>query len=279
MAMLRKCLFAVKLISTAPNHPHVTGSQNNIDRSTTGDRVPNRLCHRAFKNRDIPLYSFGMFETNARGASNFKFEPPTPQPDTEDNTRPPPQSNEPQSETQPNDYHQAPPRPQGPPHPPTAPPQPSAPPSEMDASHERFNTSRPRATQEQLAADIFATLDHLSFTQCVGSEGAHFHEIKDIPRRYQETWAEAFGNACEEVTTAINTNASELTLERRIKWFFLLPILLLRKPPSAKPIRSTTIKSALSSRLAAWKRQDFISLIVSYEQDVVDANNLNEAHQ
>ena len=149
----------------------------------------------------------------------------------------------------------------------------------MDASHERFNTSRPRATQEQLAADIFATLDHLSFTQCVGSEGAHFHEIKDIPRRYQETWAEAFGNACEEVTTAINTNASELTLERRIKWFFLLPILLLRKPPSAKPIRSTTIKSALSSRLAAWKRQDFISLIVSYEQDVVDANNLNEAHQ
>ena len=280
-------LFAVKLISTAPNNPHVRGSQNNIDRTTTGDRVPNRLCHRAFRNRNIALHSFGTFETNQRGASNFKFESTTPHPDNEDRHRAPP----PSTEAQPDDHPEAPPQhPQEPPHqqeppsqPPTqappAPPQQPAPTSEWDASHQRFRTCGQRASQEQLAEDPFAILDHLSIHQCVGSEGAHFHEIQDIPRRHHEAWAEAVGDACEELTVAINDNASETTLERRIKWVFLLPILLLRKPPSPNTVRSTTIKSALASRLSAWKRRDFASLLVSYEQDVVEANSLTEAHR
>ena len=96
-----------------------------------------------------------------------------------------------------------------------------------------------------------------------------------IPQQNRTLWAETFGEVCENLNDACNPAQSpnnhldsfELILERRIKMFFILPFLILRKSPDKqnRPSMNHTIRQ----RLAQWKSRDYATLIQDYERDVI----------
>ena len=107
-----------------------------------------------------------------------------------------------------------------------------------------------------MAMDQYAILDHIPFSHCIGEAPASFHEAKMIPQSCRVLWAETYGEVCAALADAANPPQPpennrpdfEATLERRIKMFFLIPFLILRKPPDKQntcPI-NTKIKLRLS---------------------------------
>ena len=260
--------FSSKVATKEPNNPHVMGRENNLTRLF--HRNAARRCYRAFRDRNAPTHAFGTFHNVDGHANEFMFDaPPAAEMPPEE---PAAQPDDTRESAQPNQHEV--PQPQ-----PAPAPVPQPPPPTSDASSPFFTNSKERASQELLHQDPLAVVDHFTVRQCVGSESYHFHEARDIPRSLQGAWATALGHACEELTDATNNSQSEDHLLRRVKWFFLLPILILRKPPSGKPVPSVSVKTAMSRRLAMWMRRDFQALIAEYEEDILLLANLNDAHR
>ena len=96
-----------------------------------------------------------------------------------------------------------------------------------------------------------------------------------IPAGCRGQWAECFGEVSDELARLIDDADSTphtdipfpVALERRVKMFFILPFLMLRKPPD--PAVKTSMNQAIRARLASWRSRDFATLIADYESDVV----------
>ena len=140
---------------------------------------------------------------------------------------------------------------------------------------------RTRASPVTLSSDPYAILDHIPFSHCSGEAPACFQEAKMIPQSCRVLWAETFGEVCSALADAANpiqhpenqTNY-ELTLERRVKMFFIIPFLILRKTPD----KSTPcpINNKIKQRLGMWKSRDYSTLIQEYERDVVYIQLMDE---
>ena len=114
--------------------------------------------------------------------------------------------------------------------------------------------ARDPASDAELLRCPRAIVDHLSMAQCAGFAGAAFGEVQSIWRQLQTQWAAAFGEACKAITDALKMpphlqGQNGLDLERAIKWKFLLPILLLRKPPSSSGTRAAALQAIVQRRL------------------------------
>ena len=70
-------------------------------------------------------------------------------------------------------------------------------------------------------------------------------------------------------STHPNKSHGELDLERALKWKFLLPILLLRKPPSNLGTRAKVLQPVVTRRMAMYDAGDFSGLIVDLEKDIL----------
>ena len=106
-----------------------------------------------------------------------------------------------------------------------------------------------------------AVLDHLSMATCAGFEGGSFSEVQEVWRDLAVPWAGAFGDACRAVLEKLRApdageTRGKLDLERTIKWKFLLPSLLLRKPPATKGIRAMELKPIVQRRLNQYDAGD-----------------------
>ena len=60
-------------------------------------------------------------------------------------------------------------------------------------------------------------------------------------------------------------------MERTLKWLLVLPILLLRKPPSNTGTKAKELKSLTYRRLDQHNLNDWRGLVADYEKDVVAA--------
>jgi hypothetical protein len=141
--------------------------------------------------------------------------------------------------------------------------------------------ARERASLEEMLLDPMAVVDHLSVAQCAGINNFTFNECQDIWKSCQIGWAEAFGGACEEVNRAMllphpDDPRNQLALERRIKWKFVLPALLLRKPPSTDGVKARDLEALVKHRLRLHAEGAFDLLIAEYEADCVRAEALRQ---
>ena len=73
-----------------------------------------------------------------------------------------------------------------------------------------------------------------------------------------------------------NESCGELDLERAIKWKFLLPILLLRKPPSTNGTKAKDLRPVVHRRLDQYIVGDWRGLVEDYERDVVLAWSVHD---
>ena len=108
--------------------------------------------------------------------------------------------------------------------------------------------ARESASAMELLCFEYVVVDHLSLTQCAGFAGASFNEVQHIWRDLQVQWAVAYGDGLRAVMEALqsphpNEPRGQLDLERTLDWIFLLPILMLRKPPSANGTDAKDLKS------------------------------------
>ena len=91
---------------------------------------------------------------------------------------------------------------------------------------------RDRATPSDIKDDRFAVLDHISLETCCGMK-KNFFEAKKVPSRFQIEWARVYVIVFRELSEIDNHRERladfNLKLERRIKMFFIVPKLLLRK--------------------------------------------------
>ena len=150
-------------------------------------------------------------------------------------------------------------------------------PDMVNAHDPFFSNVRERATDILLAADPYAIIDHLSWHQCVGCEGAHFFEITNLPSKLHGMWAEGIQHLCSDVADSLDTHKAisestddlDLRLERRLKMFFLFWLLILRKPPSKQSPNGRRTSQLIKARLDAWLDNDWKSLLDKYEEDVV----------
>ena len=114
---------------------------------------------------------------------------------------------------------------------------------------------RQRASDYAIQLDPLVVFDHLDMTQCLGFQGASFQTAQRIEKCHQVAWACIFGYVCGELNRALadtpNTDPeeSEIKLERRVKAYFVIAILILRNPPSSRCIRAKDIKSLMGRRL------------------------------
>ena len=86
---------------------------------------------------------------------------------------------------------------------------------------------------------------------------------------------ECFGEVCNELSKVIaDTNYHlhqdtpfDAALERRIKMFYILLLLILRKLPGK--LITISLNQAIWARLAMWHAKDLLTLIADYERDVL----------
>ena len=79
-------------------------------------------------------------------------------------------------------------------------------------------------------------------------------------------WAGAFGDAYQAITEMLETPdlnepRKQLDLERVIKWKFLLPALLLRKPPLNKGTKASALKPITQRRLHQYDTGNWAGLV------------------
>ena len=132
-----------------------------------------------------------------------------------------------------------------------------------------------------LSLDPYSILDHIPYSHCSGEAPASFHEAKLISQSCRNLWAETFGEVCRELEDAVDPTQGhpnlpdfDLTLERRVKMFFILPFLILRKNPDKSV--ECPMNRLIKLRLALWKSRDYATLIQDYEKDVIFIQTINE---
>ena len=148
-------------------------------------------------------------------------------------------------------------------------------PTEMDGTTDSIPT-RPRASERDIFNDKFAVVDHISLEHCFGGEGASFRYSDCIPRQCRTAWCTAFGQTCEALTEALHVNPNEhgmpasfeLSIERRVKMFYIFPSLILRKPVLENS-SNVPLKKIIKSRLNQWLHHEWSDLIKAFEADMV----------
>ena len=140
--------------------------------------------------------------------------------------------------------------------------------------------ARERATNFELLRCKHAVVDHLPMAHCAGFEGGAFSEVQRVWRDLAVQWAGAFGDACKAIVEQLdaphqNESRGELDLERVIKWKFLLPALILRKPPSNKGTKAADLKPIIQRRLNQHDAGDWVGLVTDYERDVISASHIH----
>ena len=142
--------------------------------------------------------------------------------------------------------------------------------------------TRQKATESELQTNAFAVVDHLPFEQCLGAGGSSFFEVKNIPTRLHQFWAEAFGDTCAEINTLVKfpqTDDYERRLKRRIKMKFLLPFLILRKPPTSSQNKAHSLLPLLAARLNKWDSGEWGKLVSEYEANITASKcQQNKSH-
>ena len=121
---------------------------------------------------------------------------------------------------------------------------------------------RERASDMDIFNDPYAVIDHIPYSHCAGEEGASFQEATHIPQRSRGSWAETFGSICAELGEAsdprnlapLNKEQFEIRLERRVKFFYLIPFLILRKCPDKS--NPSSINRLIRQRLSQWKKKE-----------------------
>ena len=153
------------------------------------------------------------------------------------------------------------------------------PPAEQEYDQYDLPKARERASIMEIFHDKYAVIDHISYAQCLGFDGASFTEMKSIPNNLQVQWAEAFSDACAAVNDQLqaphpNSSRSELQLERRLKWKNILYIIMLRKPPSKSGIKYRDLIPIIRRRFNMYNDGNWRGLVDDYERDVVESNNI-----
>jgi len=119
--------------------------------------------------------------------------------------------------------------------------------------------------------DRFAVIDHISPETCCGMKN-NFFEAKKVPIRFQIEWARVCAIVFRELSEVANEidnhrerlAGSNLKLERRIKMFFILPTLLLRRIKG-----DGKLLSDLRRRFRHWKLNQWKELVEDLEADTV----------
>ena len=70
----------------------------------------------------------------------------------------------------------------------------------------------------------------------------------------------------------------DIKMERAIKLWFLFGLLMFRKPLGAKPVKNFEVKRTLSDRLDLILSKDFVSLVATYEADIVHKKSMPQPH-
>lgn len=89
------------------------------------------------------------------------------------------------------------------------------PPSEQEFDQYSLPKARERASAMEIFHDKYAVVDHLSYSQCLGFDGASFTELKSIPNNLQVPWAEALSDAFAAVNDHLqpaNTSPQLITI-------------------------------------------------------------------
>ena len=140
---------------------------------------------------------------------------------------------------------------------------------------------RQRATKTEIERDRFAVVDHVPFKNCYGADGASFSECENVPWICRDHWAEAMGIVSEECADVLELEEGnrlhdnvELAIERRLKMFFVLPILIFRKVDPEKKIQHEVRK-----RLMLWKAGKWAKLIGDLEADIAKCQRQDYTHQ
>ena len=123
-------------------------------------------------------------------------------------------------------------------------------------------------------------IDHLSLAQCAGFTGCSFTEVQRIWSNLQIQWAGAYGEVLRAVVDTINVNdvnvaRGHLTLERTIKWKFVLPILLLRIPPSSTGTKARDLKLIVQHQLHQYDVGSWRSLVAELKADMIIAQTMH----
>jgi hypothetical protein len=88
----------------------------------------------------------------------------------------------------------------------------------------------------------WAVVDHFSMAQCTSFAGSSFNQVQHVWSNVQVSWAGAFSDAVSAIVDSLwmphpNEQRGSLDLEKKIKWKFLFPTLLLQKPRSINGVK------------------------------------------
>jgi hypothetical protein len=134
--------------------------------------------------------------------------------------------------------------------------------------------ARPQATDKEIFCCPWAVVDHLSMAQCAGFAGSCFNEVQNVWSSVQVLWAGAFSDAVGAIIYTLrmpypNERRGSLDLEQKIKWKFLLPTLLLWKPPFIHGVRRCDLHPIVLHQMKQYDGGNWVGLIANYEQDVM----------
>jgi hypothetical protein len=82
------------------------------------------------------------------------------------------------------------------------------------------------------------------------------------------------GKACREIVEQFNAPApnesrSRLSMERRIKWKYALPAILLQKPPTPNGIKAKDLKAIVGRRMRQYEAGNWKGLVGEYKRDII----------
>ena len=116
---------------------------------------------------------------------------------------------------------------------------------------------------------------HTKFSLCKDEEVRSFNKARLILTNSKILWLEAFRNIYEALVGILDPTQAcihpevpfELTIERRLKFFFLLPFLMLRK--SIEKINTHPLNVQIIQRLSLWQIKQYSSITEEYERNIV----------
>jgi hypothetical protein len=117
--------------------------------------------------------------------------------------------------------------------------------------------------------DPYAVLDHLALATCAGFVGSSFNTVQHLPQSLQVDWAIALSIVTKDLCDALEAHGKDsISVERCIKMILLLPNLCLRKPPGLNKWQPRAEKCTLRLRLSQILSNNWIPLLIGYEQDI-----------
>ncbi len=136
--------------------------------------------------------------------------------------------------------------------------------------------ARPQATDKEIVCCRWAVVDNLSMAQCAGFAGSSFNKVQHVWSSVQVSWAGMFSDAVSAIVDSLwmpHPNKWR-GLERKIKWKFFLPTLLLQKPPSINCLKGRDLLPIIQCQMKQYDGGNRAGLIANYKHGVMLAHNI-----